>query len=168
MTASSKIRRAPSVHPASEPLILGWQEWVALPDLGLPAIKAKIDTGAKTSALHAFTVEPYGRAGTPKVRFGIHPAPRRSDIEVFCSAPVLDQRRVTSSNGESELRYIIATTLQIGDRSWPIEIGLANRDGMSARMLLGRQAIPAGVLIDPRASFHQPRLGFKLYRRKPA
>ena len=87
------------------PFIVGWQEWVALPELGLPAIKAKIDTGARTSALHAFLIEPFGPASQPMVRFGIHPIPGRLDVEVFCSAPVVDRREVTSSNGERETRY---------------------------------------------------------------
>ena len=95
----------------SEPFLLGWEEWLALPELGLPAIKAKVDTGARTSALHAFTVESFGPANRPKVRFGVHPIPGRDDIEVFCVADVVDRREVTSSNGESELRYVVRATI---------------------------------------------------------
>jgi ribosomal protein S6--L-glutamate ligase len=153
-------------------IILGWEEWIALPDLGLVAIKAKVDTGAKTSALHAFVIEPFGPPGRPSVRFGVHPAPRRPEIELFCSAPVIDARDVTSSNGERERRYVIATTLAIGGYRSMIEITLTNRAEMSYRMLLGRQALQAGMLVDPANSFHQPRLGYKLYRvkrkKKPA
>src|SRR6185295_112202 len=112
----------------SAPFILGWEEWVALPELGLPAIKAKVDTGARTSALHAFFVEPFGRSR--KVRFGVHPVPRRSDIEVECVARLVDRREVRSSNGERERRYVIETPIRIGDREWPIEVTLANRDMM--------------------------------------
>ena len=144
-------------------LVLGWEEWVALPELGLPAIKAKVDTGAKTSALHAFLIEPFGQPGRPSVRFGIHPAPRRSEIELFCTAPVVDTRDITSSNGERERRYVIRTVLRIAGQQWPIEVTLTNRSEMSYRMLLGRQALRPGMLIDPAASFHQPRLGYKLY-----
>lgn len=109
------------------PLTLGWVEWVSLPDLGLPAIKAKVDTGAKTSALHAFEVEPFGPIEAPMVRFGIHPIPARPDIVIYSSAPIIDRREVTSSNGERELRCVITTNLSIGDYTWPIEVTLANR-----------------------------------------
>ena len=148
----------------SEPFLLGWEEWLALPDLGLPAIKAKVDTGARTSALHAFTVESFGAAGRPKVRFGVHPVPGRDDIEVFCAADVVDRREVTSSNGESELRYVVRTTIAMGERTWPIEVTLANREAMAYRMLLGRQAIQEDMFVDATTSFRQPRLGYRLYK----
>ena len=145
-------------------LILGWEEWIALPGLGLPAIKAKIDTGAKTSALHAETIEPYGPAAAPRVRFTIRPAARRPDIVVACSAPVIDHRSVVSSNGGREQRFVIQTDLAIDGHVWPIEVSLSDRREMSYRMLLGRQALKAGqLLIDPGASFCQPKLGFRLY-----
>ena len=150
--------------PVAPPFILGWEEWVALPDLGLPAIKAKVDTGARTSALHAFFVEP---VGTSEARRGCAsaciPIPRRADIAIVCTAPVVDQRDVTSSNGDREKRYVISTPIRIGDREWLIEVTLTNRDAMSYRMLLGRQAIGGGVLVDPATSFRQPRLRYKLY-----
>jgi ribosomal protein S6--L-glutamate ligase len=157
---AQRTKRMPPVAP---PFILGWEEWVALPDLGLPAIKAKVDTGARTSALHAFFVERVGTARKPRVRFGVHPIPRRADVAVVCTAPVVDQRNVTSSNGERESRYVIRTVIRIGQREWPIEVTLTNRDAMSYRMLLGRQAIGEGILVDPAASFRQPRLRYKLY-----
>ena len=96
---------------------IGWEEWVSLPQLGLPALQAKIDTGAKTSSLHAFSIQPFGTPDKPRVRFGVHPIPHRPDIEVWCSAPVVDQREVTSSNGMVELRYVILTQLEMGDRT---------------------------------------------------
>ena len=95
-------------------LTFGWEEWVSLPDLGLPAIKAKVDTGARTSALHAFAIEPFGPADKPMVRFGIHPNPDDPKLEIMCSAPLKDQREVTSSNGETEYRYVIETDIAIG------------------------------------------------------
>lgn len=147
-----------------KPLIFGRKEWVALPDLGLPAIKAKVDTGARTSALHASDIEPMGTAAKPMIRFTVHPLPLRPDISVICTAAILAERDVTSSNGEKERRYIIATRLRVGEREWPIEIGLANRELMSHRMLLGRQAIPPEFMIDPANSYHQPKLGARLYR----
>ena len=147
--------------------ILGWEEWLSLPDLGLPAIKAKVDPGARTSALHAFQIEPFGPATAPMVRFGIHPIPGREDIEIYCSAPVIDRREVTSSNGEKESRYVIRSRVKIADRSWSIELTLTNRESMSYRMLLGRQAIQEEMLVEPSSSFRQPRLSYKLYRHLP-
>ena len=144
-------------------LIVGWQEWVALPDLGLPALKAKIDTGAKTSALHTHFIEPYGNGRRLKVRFAVRPSPESSDLEIAASADVVDRREVLSSNGVPELRYVIMTTLRIGGREWPIEVTLTNRERMAYRMLIGRQAIRSDMLVDCRASFCQPRLSYRLY-----
>ena len=146
---------------------MGWVEWVSLPDLGLPAIKAKVDTGAKTSALHAFEVEPFGPIESPMVRFGIHPIPGRPDIVVYSSAPVIDRREIASSNGERELRCVITTNVSIGGRTWPIEVTLANRETMTYRMLLGRQAIRGDVRVDPTASYLQPKLSYRAYRHVP-
>ncbi len=142
---------------------LGWEEWGALPALGLPALKIKVDTGAKTSALHAFDIEPFGKADDPKVRFNIHPVPGREDITISCSADVVDRREVTSSNGETELRYVISTEMQMGERSWPIEITLTNRTNMAYRMLLGRQAIRDDMIVQPSESFCQPVLDDSVY-----
>jgi ribosomal protein S6--L-glutamate ligase len=148
-------------------LVLGWEEWISLPALGLPAIKAKIDTGAKTSALHAQAIEPITKGGSSTashVRFSIRPAPRRPDIEVVCTAPLIDRRTVTSSNGIPENRYVIVTEVTLAGHSWPIEITLSDRRDMNYRMLLGRQALQTGaVVVDPGASFIQPKLGFKCY-----
>ncbi len=156
----TKTRRMPL---PIKTLVLGWEEWVRLPELGLPAVKAKVDTGARTSALHAFYVEPFAVRRSRKVRFGIHPVPRRDDIAVICTARLVDRREVRSSNGEREQRYVIETPIRIGDREWPIEVTLTNRNLMTYRMLLGRQAIPDGALVDPSSSFLQPRLGYKVY-----
>jgi ribosomal protein S6--L-glutamate ligase len=145
-------------------LVLGWEEWIALPSLGLPAIKAKIDTGAKTSALHAEAIEAYGPASAPRARFIIRPAPRRPDIAVTCIAPIINRRAITSSNGIPEERIVIAADIAIAGRLWPIEISLSDRREMNYRMLLGRQALTGtGLLIDPGASFVQPKLGFGVY-----
>lgn len=147
--------------------ILGWEEWVALPDLGLPAIKAKVDTGARTSALHAHLIEPFGPAASPRVRFVVHPVPGREDIEITCSAPIVGMRDVTSSNGDRENRFVILTHVRIGGRDWPIEMTLTNRESMNYRMLLGRQAIREDIFVDPTSSFRQPRLSYALYQRLP-
>ncbi|NQV56552.1 MAG: 30S ribosomal protein S6--L-glutamate ligase [Rhodospirillales bacterium] len=143
--------------------LLGWEEWLSLPDLGIPALAAKIDTGTKTSALHAFAIEPFGNDKKPYVRFGIHPIPDRPEVEVFCSAPIVDRREIISSNGEKELRYIIEAPVRIGDREWPIEITLTNRDTMQNRMLLGRQAIGENMIVDPNHKYLQPVLSYDLY-----
>jgi ribosomal protein S6--L-glutamate ligase len=147
------------------PLILGWEEWVALPELGLQAIKVKVDTGARTSALHAFYVEPFGPSRARRVRFGVHPLPRRRDVAIECTARLIDYREVKSSSGDSGARYVIETPIRIGKRQWPIEITLADRNMMTYRMLLGRQAIQGGILVDPSSSFLQPKLHYNVYER---
>ena len=152
---------------AQNRLVLGWEEWVGLPELGLPALIAKVDTGARTSALHAFAIETFGRAERPRVRFGVNPIPGRSDIEVYCSADVIDQRAVMSSNGETEKRFVIGTRVAIGGRDWPIEVTLTNREAMAYRMLIGRQAIGEDTLVNPGLSFQQPILGYEIYDLNP-
>jgi ribosomal protein S6--L-glutamate ligase len=146
----------------SSSFIVGWQEWIALPELGLPALKAKIDTGAKTSALHTHLIEPYGSAKRPKVRFSVRPS-KAGDLEVAASADVVDRREVISSNGVPEMRFVIMTPLSIAGRQWPIEVTLTNRERMTYRMLIGRQAIRADMLVDCAATFRQPRLSYRLY-----
>lgn len=152
---------------ALDPMVLGWEEWLALPALHLPALKAKIDTGARTSSLHAYDIEPFGRPEQPMVRFRVHPIADRTDIEVVCSAPVVDRREVTSSNGETELRFVIETPIRIGGREWPIEVTLSNRETMQYRMLIGRQAIGPELVVNPSLSFAQPELDPAVYRSLP-
>ncbi|SLN44304.1 Ribosomal protein S6 modification protein [Aquimixticola soesokkakensis] len=151
-----------TTFPAA-PFTLGWEEWAALPALGLPALKVKVDTGARTSALHAFDIEPFGPAESPKVRFSIHPVPNRNDIVISCSADVVDRREVTSSNGETELRYVITTQIEMGERRWPIEVTLTDRGTMQYRMLLGRQALDEHMVVSPTDSFCQPELDYDTY-----
>jgi len=151
----------------ADTIVLGWEEWVSAPGLGLPALKAKVDTGARTSALHASVIEPFGPPEAPQVRFLVHPDPDNPGLEITCSAPVIDRRNVTSSNGETELRFVIRTDLQIGDATWPVEVTLTNRDQMAYRMLLGRTSITEGMQVDPNQSFVQPELSFDLYKTIP-
>ena len=127
---------------------IGWREWVALPELGIDRIKAKIDTGAKTSSLHAFDIRVFGAGGGQKVRFGIHPLQRNTDIVIYCEADIKELRTVTDSGGHSEARYVICTTLSLGNQRWPIEMTLARRDNMKYRMLLGRSALRGRAVID--------------------
>lgn len=144
-------------------LQFGWEEWVDLPDLGIPAIKAKVDTGARTSALHAFDIETFGSASAPKVRFTVHPIQDRDDLIIPCSAPIIDRREVTSSNGESESRFVIESKLHVAGQTWPIEITLTNRSHMSTRMLLGRQALLDHISIVAADRFCQPELSYDVY-----
>ena len=147
-------------HPenGAEPLMLGWREWLALPDLGLDAIKAKVDTGARTSTLHAFYVDTFRSRGKLHVRFGVHPLQNRADVVVHAEAPVIDRRRVSDSGGHREERYIILTRLSLAGHEWPIELTLTNRETMLFRMLLGRKALAGQALVDPSRSFVTGRI----------
>jgi hypothetical protein len=136
-----------------DPLKIGWREWVALPDLRVGAIKAKVDTGARTSALHAYNIAPFRRAGALWLRFELHPIQRSEAMKVVCEARAIDERAVRNSGGGVERRYVIRTLLKIGEKSWPIELALANRDQMGFRMLLGRTALQGRALIEPGRSY---------------
>ena len=144
---------------------IGWREWLALPELGVPAIKAKVDTGARTSALHAYFVEPFQRDGVEMVRFGIHPLQKNTKLELICEAAIKDERLVTDSGGHSEQRYVIESTVQFMDRCWPVELTLTNRDTMKFRMLLGRTALAGNFLVDSGASFIGGRTLREIYRK---
>ncbi|MGE0621645.1 MAG: ATP-dependent zinc protease [Pseudomonadales bacterium] len=133
--------------------VIGWREWVALPALGIERIKAKVDSGARTSALHAFAVEVERRQGQLWVRFGVHPVQRRSEPVVWSEVPVLDRRVVRDSGGHEEERYVIETAVRIGKELRLVEVTLTDRDNMGFRMLLGRTALRGDYLIDPGRSY---------------
>lgn len=130
-------------------LLIGWQEWCSLPDLQVKYIKAKVDTGAKTSALHAFNIKEFIRNKVKYVSFDIHPVQDNDEIVVRTSARVTDERYVMSSNGHREKRYVITTELYLGNHQYDIELTLTNRDSLRFRMLLGRDALKSHCIIDP-------------------
>lgn len=146
--------------------IIGWREWLSLPQLGIPAIKAKVDTGARTSALHTFWQEEFILDGRQMVRFGLHPLQKRRDIELFCEAPVLDRRRVKDSGGHVEMRYVIQSTVALKNKLWEIDLSLTNRDTMLFRMLLGRTSIENRFVIDPGKSYTAGKTLARHYRKK--
>ncbi|QBG48395.1 ATP-dependent zinc protease [Verrucomicrobia bacterium S94] len=149
----------------NDPLKLGWREWCALPDLGIPAIKTKVDTGAKTSCLHTFSIIPFRENGIDYVRFKVHPLQKNETVVLECTAPVKDERVVSDSGGHKEMRYIIETRMRIGDKERLIEMSLTNRDSMRFRMLLGRRAMEENTIVDPSASYLNGRLEARvLYR----
>ena len=149
---------------SEEKLVLGWREWLGFPELGIPTIKAKVDTGARTSCLHAFFVEPFEREGVAWVRFGIHPQQRDTGEETQCEAPVKDRRTVRDSGGHEEQRFVIETLVTIGAQQQRVEVTLTDRDSMKFRVLLGRTAIRGNYVVDPGRSYIQ---GKRKKRQKP-
>jgi len=133
--------------------VIGWREWVGLPEFGIDVVKAKIDTGARTSALHAFRLSTFTRDGQDWARFEIHPHQRTALDAITVEAPVVDMRRVRSSNGEIQDRPVIRTDIVIQGHRWPIEITLTSRDEMGFRILIGRAAIRRRFVVDPARSF---------------
>lgn len=135
------------------PITLGWREWVSLPALGIEHIKAKVDTGARTSALHAFEIGELADSDRPRVRFKLHPIQRDNDTVIECIADVVDRRMVSDSGGHREMRWVIATDVVVGLNSWRAEFTLTARDDMLFRMLLGRTAIAGRATVDPARSY---------------
>ncbi|MFN2327539.1 MAG: ATP-dependent zinc protease [Chromatocurvus sp.] len=140
--------------PARENLPeIGWREWISFPGLGIKAIKAKVDTGARTSALHAFKVSPFERDGRLYVAFSIHPNQRDQDTVLDCEAPVVDRRSVRDSGGHAEMRYVIETEIHIGPHRLTAEVTLTDRDSMRFRCLLGRTALKRNFAVDSGRSY---------------
>ncbi len=137
----------------SAPLEIGWREWAELPALSDRRILAKMDTGAKTSAIHAYRIREVMRDGRLHAEFHIHPVQKKKRPEIFCSAPIHDRRLIRSSNGAIQERIVIVAVLRLGSREWPIDLSLANRDDMGFRLLIGRDALRKNVIIHPARSF---------------
>ncbi|MCQ8878954.1 ATP-dependent zinc protease [Pseudoalteromonas shioyasakiensis] len=133
-------------------ITVGWREWLSLPELGISKIKAKVDTGARTSCIHAINIEEFSRDGEQWVRFTAQPLQDDEHTEVVCEAKVKKRKYVTSSSGERQLRYFIETMLHAGNNSWPIEVTLTRRSSMKFRMLLGRTAMENRIVVDPALS----------------
>lgn len=151
----NKTDKKTSGKKKAEPMVAGWREWASLPGLDIHAIKIKLDTGARTSALHATRIRPFERDGVPWVAFEVNPVQRGRKIAIACEAAVVNQRCVRSSSGQTEERYVIKSSLRLGNRQRVIEITLTNRDEMGFRMLLGRRAMKRWVVVDPSKSFIQ-------------
>jgi len=133
--------------------IAGWREWVGLAGLGVESIKAKLDTGARTSAIHAFDVESYSRDGEQRVRLFIHPVQKDDTLKIACDERVADIRTVSNPGGRREKRFIIRTDLRLGGDVWPIDLSLTDRDEMGFRLLIGRTAMEGRLMVDPDHSF---------------
>lgn len=143
---------APQAKKRPRPVV-GWREWVALPGLGVDRIKAKIDTGARTSSIHAWNIDQTEGPDGPWISFDLHPVQRDNRSIVSCRARLADSREIRSSSGHVERRFVIETALKLGDSEWPIHLSLTNRDEMGFRLLLGRTALRKRVIINPGRSF---------------
>lgn len=139
--------------------VLGWREWVSLPEFGVRTIKAKLDTGARTSSLHAFKLRRFTRDGVDMARFEVHPVQRSDAATVEVEAEVVDEREVRNSGGQTEVRPVILTTLEMGGERFQIEITLSRRDEMGFRLLLGRQALRGRAVVDPQTSYASGKQG---------
>ena len=137
--------------------VIGWREWVGLPDLGIETVKAKVDTGARSSSLHAYDLVAFERDGTKCVRFKVHPVQRDTSKVVVAEAKILEYRSVRSSSGRATMRPVIVTNVALLGQAWPVELTLANRDEMGFRMLLGREAFRGRFLVDAGRSYYGGR-----------
>lgn len=158
MPVQHVVTRKVKQRMPKQPLpVIGWREWVGLPDFGIARIKVKVDTGARSSSLHAFDMHEFRRDGVRWVRFRVHPVQRDNRTTVEVEAPVLEYRSVRSSSGKATLRPVILTTIELLGITWPVELTLASRDEMGFRMLLGREAFRRRFLVDAGRSYYGGR-----------
>ena len=144
--------------PSTEKPIIGSEEWCQLSQLGIPAVKVRVDSGAKTSALHAFNIQTFKRGNVSWVSFDVHPLQNNRKVSLRCESPILDRRIIKNTSGASEKRYVIKVPMRLGGQLWEIELTLTNRDSMGYRMLLGREAMAGRVLVDPSSSMNLGRI----------
>jgi hypothetical protein len=137
----------------SDRTTIGWREWLSLPELQIQHVKAKVDTGARSSCLHAVNIVEIRRGAKILIEFDVHPLQRNNDLVVRCQAPLIDYRTVKSSNGKPEIRPVVEALIRLNGEDWPIELTLTAREKMGFRMLLGRQAIRGRFVVDPGRSF---------------
>jgi len=137
--------------------VIGWREWVGMPELGIRWIKAKVDSGARSSSLHAFDIEPFDKDGSEWIRFKVHPVQRKDDKTIETEAKILEYRSVRSSSGAVSYRPVIITNIKLLGESFPVELTLANRKKMGFRMLLGREAFRGRFLVDAAGSFNSEK-----------
>lgn len=163
----SDLRKKPQAPADDRRMVVGWREWVALPELGAIEVKAKLDTGARTSALHAFDAVELTIDEADWLQFSVHPFQRDDEHATLCLARLVDRRWVTNSGGHRERRYVIETTLRVGQRNWPIELTLANRDQMGFRLLIGRTAMHHRLIVDPSRSYCASKRRRTLRVRRP-
>jgi ribosomal protein S6--L-glutamate ligase len=133
-------------------ITVGRKEWCGFPDLMIPAIKSRVDSGAKTSSIHAFNIIEFDRQDIAWVSFEVHPLQKDNKTQIRCESPIIDKRNIKSSNGKKERRIVIRTSLQLGESNWEIDLSLTNRDAMGYRMLLGREAMMHRIIVDPAKS----------------
>lgn len=143
-----------AVNPSPpSPVAIGWREWLSIPELGIPRIKAKVDTGARSSCLHTCSLEVYRSGGASRVRFTVHPLTRRPDFTVDCDCPLSSERLVRDSGGHEEIRPFIRVPVTLGPHTWEVEFSLTNRENMKFRMLLGRTAMKGRFVVNPALSY---------------
>lgn len=147
------VKTAKKRRTKRQAVVAGWREWAAIPEFDVRAIKVKLDTGARTSALHAWNIRPFERDGEDWVSFELHPVQRNNAVRIPCEAPIIGRRSVRSTSGKAETRYVIRTTVMLGGREKRIEVTLTNRDEMGFRMLIGRTAMRRWIIVDPSRSF---------------
>ncbi len=151
--ARNRRRTQPAARRRKERPVIGWREWASLPDLRIPAIRVKIDTGARSSSLHATRLSTFERDGQVWVRFRFRPRAEKGVVWSWCEAPSVGTRNIRSSTGDLQRRHVIVTALRLGGETWPIEVSLADRQEMGFEMLVGRTAVRRRFLVDPGRSY---------------